>query len=80
VPGPSAIAATGSCKIHPVLGLTGPPDHTTVSAVPPHSISRLSSSSTAVIGLGWLITSPNDPWSLCSIISTTDRAKLGSAS
>src|SRR6185312_12075986 len=43
-------------------------------------ISRLSSSSVALIGLGWLITRPNDPLSPCSIISTTAREKFGSAS
>ena len=63
-----------------VLGLTGPPAHTTAESSPCQLISRLSSSSVALIGLGWLITRPNEPLSPCSIISTTAREKLGSAS
>ena len=36
--------------------------------------------SLALIGLGWLTTSPNDPCMPCSIINTTAREKFGSES
>ena len=43
---------TGSCSTQPVLGLTGPPAHTTAASSPCQAISRLSSNSLALIGLG----------------------------
>ena len=80
VPCPGSALPTGSWSTQPVLGLTGPPAHTTAESSPCQFISRLSSSSVALIGLGWLITRPNEPCSPCSIINTTAREKFGSAS
>src|SRR5262245_66455340 len=80
VPCPGCATGIGSCRTQPVLGETGPPAHTTAEASPRQLISRLSSSSLALIGDGWLMTRPNEPASLCSIIRTTEREKFGSAS
>src|SRR6185436_3771552 len=79
-PCPGCAKVIGSCSTQPVLGETGPPAHTTAEDSPRQLISRLSSSSLALIGLGWLTTSPNEPCGPCSIIRTTAREKLGSRS
>jgi hypothetical protein len=60
-PAPGCATPTGSCSTQPVLGDTGPPAHTTAESSPHQLISRLSSSSLALIGEGWLITRPNEP-------------------
>jgi len=80
VPCPGCATGIGSCRTQPVLGETGPPAHTTAESSPRQLISRLSSSSLALIGLGWFTTRPNEPCGLCSIISTTAREKFGSES
>jgi hypothetical protein len=48
----AAATITGSCSTQPVDGETGPPAHTTAEASPRQCISRLSSSSVALIGDG----------------------------